>query len=326
MKSKHNTAHSPLISVIIPVYNLENYLHEAIDSVLCQTYQNFELIVVDDGSIDTSRDIILQYAKQVPQKFRYVFQENQGAAAARNKGIKLAQGEWIAFLDGDDVWKPYKLERQLKFAEDHPTTNILSSLAEVYGKNGLLWNSRPTLSDLKVELLLRGCFITLSTMLIKKTLLLREMFDERLEAAHDIELCVRLAGTCRYFFVNESLIYYRIRKNSISDLFSTRYIQVYNHYQLVKREFEKMTMTDSAKYSPYLPEFRRVMRNLSHDAAYSSLFSPKASLFIRLTLSAIAIKEYPQNLKNYRFLLQSLLPFRINDYLRKRHHVEHIFR
>ncbi|MFC1852053.1 glycosyltransferase family 2 protein [candidate division CSSED10-310 bacterium] len=108
----------PLVSVIIPVYNREQYVAEAIESVRQQTYRNFELIIVDDGSTDNTHHIV-RSIKEV----RYIHQPNQGVAGARNTGIAAAQGEFLAFCDSDDVWPDHKLKTQLKFLLDHPTVD-----------------------------------------------------------------------------------------------------------------------------------------------------------------------------------------------------------
>ena len=105
----------PLVSVIIPVYNGARFLHAALESVFAQTYRPFEVIVVDDGSVDDS-GIIAQSFPEV----RYIHQANQGVAAARNNGIEAARGEFYAFLDQDDLWKPEKLERQIDYLQSHP--------------------------------------------------------------------------------------------------------------------------------------------------------------------------------------------------------------
>ena len=106
----------PLVSVIIPVYNGELYLAEAIESVLAQTYRPIEIIVVDDGSSDNTAEVAKRYAPEV----RYVHQANSGAPAARNRGVGLARGEFLAFLDSDDTWAEDKIERQVACFEDDP--------------------------------------------------------------------------------------------------------------------------------------------------------------------------------------------------------------
>jgi glycosyltransferase involved in cell wall biosynthesis len=105
-----------LISCIIPVFNGERYLREAIDSVLAQTYRTLDVIVVDDGSTDGSAQIAESFGASV----RVIAQSNQGHAAARNTGVQHARGQLLAFLDADDLWHPEKLERQMRLLEQHP--------------------------------------------------------------------------------------------------------------------------------------------------------------------------------------------------------------
>lgn len=112
----------PLISVIIPVYNCERYLAEAVESVLAQTYRPIEVIVVDDGSTDGSADI----AKRFGSSVRYTLQPHSGAGAARNRGIAVARGSFLAFLDSDDLWVEDKLTRQMAAFERHPDVDIVS--------------------------------------------------------------------------------------------------------------------------------------------------------------------------------------------------------
>lgn len=99
----------PLITCIVPAFNGQRYLREAIDSILAQTYRSLELVVVDDGSTDGTRKVAETYGEKV----RYLYQTNEGPAAARNRGVLSARGSFVAFLDQDDLWHPKKLERQL---------------------------------------------------------------------------------------------------------------------------------------------------------------------------------------------------------------------
>jgi glycosyltransferase involved in cell wall biosynthesis len=109
------TEQQPLVSVVIPVYNGARYLRAALESVFAQTYRSFEVIVVDDGSVDDSGKI----AQSFPE-VHYIRQENQGVAAARNNGIAVARGEFFAFLDQDDLWTPEKLRLQIGHLFSHP--------------------------------------------------------------------------------------------------------------------------------------------------------------------------------------------------------------
>ena len=122
------TENKPLVSVIIPAYNCERYLAQAVKSVLAQTYRPIEIIVVDDGSTDGSADI----AKRFELAVRYYFQPHSGIGAARNHGIHLAQGNYFAFLDADDLWVKDKLARQMKAFKDDPELDMVFGYAKQF--------------------------------------------------------------------------------------------------------------------------------------------------------------------------------------------------
>ena len=128
---------SPLVSVIIPVYNYDRYLAEAIESVLGQTYQQLEVIVVDDGSTDQSAEVAKNFASRGVQ---YCRQVNAGIGPARNTGVELAQGDYVAFLDADDRWPVEKLERQLRAFESDPTLEMVFGQA-LNLQNGPEWEA-----------------------------------------------------------------------------------------------------------------------------------------------------------------------------------------
>jgi glycosyltransferase involved in cell wall biosynthesis len=132
-----DTQKAPLISVIMIFLNAEKFIQEAIESVLSQTYTNWELVFVDDGSTDSSKEIVRRYVQKYPHQMRYFQHEghqNRGMSASRNLGIRQSQGEYIAFLDADDVYLPQKFERQAALLETQPTA------AMVYG-NTQYWYS-----------------------------------------------------------------------------------------------------------------------------------------------------------------------------------------
>lgn len=113
--------YNAFVSVIIPVYNCERYLGQAINSVLSQTYKNFEVIVVDDGSTDNSAEV----ARSFGDLIRYEFQQNSSSAGARNRGIQLAKGDYLTFLDADDLWTENKLNLQVKALEQNPQIELI---------------------------------------------------------------------------------------------------------------------------------------------------------------------------------------------------------
>jgi len=126
-----------LVSVIIPTFNRAWILEEAVDSVLSQEFQDFELIVVDDGSTDNTWDILNGYQENVI----LVRQENKGVSAARNRGIGLASGELIAFLDSDDLWLPKKLSAQVEFFNSNPDA-LICQTEEIWIRNGVRVNPK----------------------------------------------------------------------------------------------------------------------------------------------------------------------------------------
>ena len=119
---------TPRVSIIIPVYNYERYLSEAIESVLAQTYSHIEIIVVDDGSTDGSAEVAGHYTNSV----QYVYQPNAGLAAALNKGITMSSGGFLSFLDADDIWTPKKLEHQMRAMDDPGVDMVFGQIEQFY--------------------------------------------------------------------------------------------------------------------------------------------------------------------------------------------------
>ncbi|MCP4711182.1 MAG: glycosyltransferase family 2 protein, partial [Planctomycetes bacterium] len=121
-------AKDKLISVIIPTFNRANYIEEAVNSVLSQTYDAIELIIIDDGSTDNTRQLLSEYGDEL----RYYRQDNQGIAAARNRGVTHATGDYLAFLDSDDIWMKDKLQRQMAVLEQIPQISVVYGHAEQF--------------------------------------------------------------------------------------------------------------------------------------------------------------------------------------------------
>ena len=169
----------PLISVIIPVFNGERFLTEALNSVLSQAYPNLELICVDDGSTDGSREII----ERAPGKIRYLRQENSGPAAARNRGLEIANGDIVAFQDADDIWPPRKLEIQLAALEKDLTLEI------VMGTVQKVQSSSPeTLENVDAP-----CFsVNLAAAIFRRSAFEQVgLFDEQLRFSEDVDWFMR---------------------------------------------------------------------------------------------------------------------------------------
>ena len=185
----------PLVSVIIPTYNRGWILEEAVDSVLAQDFKDYELIVVDDGSTDNTKEILYRYRNEIV----VLEQSNQGVSAARNRGIAASNGKYVAFLDSDDLWLPQKLSRQLAFFDTHIEARI-NQTEETWIRNGVRVNPKrrhQKLSGMIFEQSLELCLVSPSAVMIEKTLFdIVGEFDESLPACEDYDLWLRIS--CRF--------------------------------------------------------------------------------------------------------------------------------
>lgn len=199
------------VSVIVPCYNADPFLHETIDSVLAQTLPVAEIIVIDDGSTDRSAEVVRSYGDQV----RLVQQANAGESVARNRGIEMAQGNWIALLDADDKWAPDKVEKQVAAISDDDTVCIHTNW-ETFGTQHLSVD----LSDIRAERrydlarLAVSSGITPSSVLFKKSTNVR--FVEWTTAGEDLLFVLDLLCTGEFKLVPESLTYVRKHSNNQS--------------------------------------------------------------------------------------------------------------
>ncbi|RLD12393.1 MAG: glycosyltransferase family 2 protein [Chlamydiae bacterium] len=194
---------SPLISVIIPTYNRYDLLLEAIASVKNQTYKNVELIIVDDGSTD--KTCRLQSDKSVI----YLKQDNKGPAAARNTGAKIAHGEWLAFLDSDDLWHQDKLQKQLNFIKNNSNCQIIYT-DEIWFRKGIRVNKKnihKKYAGWIYPYCLKLCIVGFSTLLITKYLWNNiGGLNETFPVAEDYDLWLRLSAKYEFNYIDEQLI------------------------------------------------------------------------------------------------------------------------
>lgn len=207
----------PMISVIIPNYNYSKYISKAVDSVLSQTYPNVEVIVVDDGSRDDSLDILKTYGNEI----KVLKQKNQGVSAARNSGAEASSGEFVAFLDADDIWLPKKLERQMrKFDNDKELGLVHCSMSYIDPHDRILGENRDGMEGFVASELLRferGVVIgTGSTSLVPKTIF-DELggFDLRMTTAADWDFSYRLGTKYKIGFISEPMVLYRMHDSNM---------------------------------------------------------------------------------------------------------------
>jgi glycosyltransferase involved in cell wall biosynthesis len=193
------------ISVIIPTWNRSSYLPRALESVFAQSVLPHEVIVVDDGSTDNSREIIKRDFRDV----RYLYQENRGVSSARNTGILAAGGDWIALLDSDDRWEPHKLERQQHALQARPDATMCHS-NETWIRNGKRvnpMNKHAKRGGLIFQHCLPLCAISPSAAVIKRELFDEiGLFDEALPACEDYDLWLRICATHPVLYLEEPLL------------------------------------------------------------------------------------------------------------------------
>ncbi len=221
---------TPTVSVITPAYNAAKHIGEALDSVLNQTFASHEVIVINDGSPDT--DELERELRKYPATVRYIKQENRGAAAARNAGLRSARGEYVAFLDADDRWLPNFLADQLEFLRSS-NADLVFSDALLIGQSGLAGRTFMELDPPKGAvtpeslLAVEVTVLTSAVLARKKPIFDVGLFDETIKRGHDFELWFRLAkaGT-RFAYQRRVLAEYRIGDsglsgNTVSQLYRT---------------------------------------------------------------------------------------------------------
>lgn len=214
----------PLVSVIMPSYNHEKYISEAIESVLNQTFADFELIITDDASIDRSKEIIQTYAKKDARIRAYYHNENKGIAKTMNDGLEAAKGKFIALFSSDDVWVENKLEKQLQVLSETEDLVVWSEglVIDALGvPTGELFTKKHGALDRRksgniFNELLKGNYICGQSVILKRENVKDIKFDEQLKYLNDYKFMVELARRYEFYFIQEPLAMYRIHgKNSI---------------------------------------------------------------------------------------------------------------
>jgi glycosyltransferase involved in cell wall biosynthesis len=246
-----NKLESPTVSVVIPTYNRAHLLVRSIQSVLNQSYQDFEIIVVDDGSTDNTEEVIKSFNDE---RVKYIRHEgNKGNAAARNTGIKVAKGEYVAFQDSDDEWLPKKLEKQVNLLRSLPETfavvysgfykivdgeKFYIPSSEIYPREGNIHSS-----------LLKGNFIGTPSILVRKSALLCVgFFDEKLPRLVDWDLVIRLSKKYQFKLIDEPLFVAYYTNNSLS---TYNEILIYSLEVIIKKFNEDFDKHPDAKALQY---------------------------------------------------------------------------
>ncbi|MGB7380396.1 MAG: glycosyltransferase family 2 protein [Rivularia sp. (in: cyanobacteria)] len=288
----------PKISVIIPAYNAMNYLPDTLDNLLKQTYNDFEIIIVNDGSSDS----IEQWFSQIQdRRIKLISQENQGAGLARNTGIINAKGEYLAFLDADDIWESTKLEKQVRILEENPEVGLVYTWVEYISETGQstgrivkhqaegnLWEKLIKCNLVEcgsVAMVRRSCFDDVG------------LFDRNLSSfVEDWDMWLRIASRFPFKVANEVLVYYRQHPNGGSKNWQS---MEENYNIVIEKAFSSV------------PSELEHLKNKSYTSAYlclawkplqSSIQDYKKAIYFR----SLAIKYYPQICLSKEFCRLSL--------------------
>jgi len=258
---------SPTVSVIIPAYNVAPYIGETLDSVFAQTFTDYEVILVNDGSPDT--DDLERALDPYAGRLRYFKQENAGASAARNHGLRAGRGGLIAFLDADDLWLPNYLAEQLKFLREN-NYDLVCADALIFGdtpeagRTYMEWlmNSAPPAGEVTFLDLVSAerCLIT-SGVLARRSLILEVgLFDEALRNAQDFDLWLRLARHgARLAYHRQLLLHYRCRGNSLTGDATNSLNRELRVLEKIEKSYG-LTSAESAEASPVIRSRKAVLQ------------------------------------------------------------------
>ncbi|MGE3843729.1 MAG: glycosyltransferase family A protein [Vicinamibacterales bacterium] len=218
---------APLVSCIIPAFNAEQFVSEAIDSIARQTYASIEIIVIDDGSTDGTQKVVEQH----PATVRYVRKENGGGASARNLGVNAAGGEFLAFLDADDLWRPDKIARQFERFRDRPLLGVSVTCMSTFRGSPMEAGT-----DAASEVIPA---YSMSTMMARRIAFERVgLFDEALRHADDTEWFLRVRGAgMEMELLNDVLAYRRLHAENLSLTGRSASIDEYLH--LLKKNLDR---------------------------------------------------------------------------------------
>jgi len=315
----------PKVSVIIPTYNRAGFLPEAVESVLNQTYRDFEIIIVDDGSTDRTKDILRGYVKDTPSVIRYFYQENRGEYHARNTGLRNAAGEYISFLDSDDIMLPRNLEIKVKTAEEeglkfitsdyyeisNPAGNItqntetalqklgflsiLEKLSSDYVKNGNVYII-PKIDFLRMSL--KRLYLTTNTVFIEKNFLftyVRGLFDTKLEVAGDEDMWYRILLNPRLMEVG----------------YIEKPLSVYRSYNSSWRMHPRLEECNFLKVSRLINNAFKYRKDIGNryfaESLWETLWIFKRNKAFRFYFYNLIFKTYPWRIKYWRSFLKYIL-------------------
>jgi glycosyltransferase involved in cell wall biosynthesis len=211
---------SPLISVCLAVYNTEKYIAQAVESILNQTFEDFEFLIIDDGSTDKSPEILQSYAEQ-DQRIRFYHRENQGISKTRNQMLKQARGKFIAVMDADDIAYPERFEHQVKFLKNNPDVVCVGGAFEFIDEEGrFLHCLQPPKIDTEIQRLMLAGHTAINhpcAMIRRKSITQIDGYTEDMATVGDLDLFLRLGEVGKLANLEKTVLKYRLRMTSTSE-------------------------------------------------------------------------------------------------------------
>ena len=238
----------PKVSVNIPCFNSEKYIAETLQSALNQTFEDFEIILVNDGSTDMTEDIIKKFSDP---RIKYYYQKNMGLGNTRNRQLALSSGEFIAFLDHDDIWLPTKLEKQIRLFENHPKVGLVYCDTIFFNDNGdlsRLFDIHNPLRGNVFRQILKNYFLAMPSVVIRKKALdsQQQWFDDNFSMSEERDLFTRIAYDWDFDYVGEPLAKWRMHSNSLT----------FTKKELVSRETEQIVEKFIEIYPGFESEYK----------------------------------------------------------------------
>jgi len=317
------------ISVIIPTYNREIFVVKAIDSVLNQSYTDYEIIVVDDGSTDDTRKALEAYAN----KISYIYQENSGVGSARNTGIKAAQGEWVAFLDSDDEWTKDYLSSQMEQAKKYPhavahTTNVAKFSLDGMRSNHFSernfldkFKDRPCLVfERPLRVILTHELWWIQSSILRRDILLQAgLFDTRLSIAEDLDVIARVALRGAFTFCRKELVEIFRREETIENLVAQSLKKGINYYKSFGKVIDSLLSTHELTWMEKAT-ISRIMSN--HLRALGNVLVMAGKVFEARQSYKKSFSRYPSVQSLIKFAA-TFLPLTISrNLVRKGRHIQ----
>ena len=283
----------PKVSVIIPCYNAMRFLPKAVDSVLQQTYQDFEIVMINDGSTDR----IEAWADTLEDKrIRFISQTNQGLAAARNQGIEQARGDYIAFLDADDLWHPSKLEKQVSVLEEDPDAGLVYTWVLLVDEQ-----DRPLKKIWEIsyegdvwKILTEGNIIACGSVPMMRSTCVKSVgrFDKLVFLAEDWDFWLRTAAQYPFRVVREVLVYYRNNLDSLSRIQGNDLDEKLQDIEESYRLLISKAFRSAPQKIKYLEARSQALVSLS--MAWKALKNPASDRYLVKHYQNQAVSYYPQ--------------------------------